>query len=117
MTPLPRPAPIRDMTTTVPGEPLIGFKDVHLGFDEGEVLRGVSFEVFPGETKILLGESGAGKTLIMKLSAGLLQPDSGRVWVMGHDLAQMPEKELLDYGHVDGHRFHRCASAFALHRR
>jgi phospholipid/cholesterol/gamma-HCH transport system ATP-binding protein len=97
MTRLPRPAPIRDMAATVPGEPLIAFKDVHLGFDEGEVLRGVSFEVFPGETKVLLGESGSGKTLTMKLSAGLLQPDSGRVWVMGHDLAHMPEKELLDF--------------------
>ena len=85
------------MTTTVPGEPLIAFKDVHLGFDEGEVLRGLSFEVFPGETKVFLGESGSGKTLIMKLSAGLLQPDSGRVLVMAHDLAHMPEKELLDF--------------------
>jgi phospholipid/cholesterol/gamma-HCH transport system ATP-binding protein len=97
MTRPPRLAPIRDMATIVPGEPLVAFKDVHLGFDEGDVLRGVSFEVFPGETKVLLGESGAGKTLTMKLSAGLLQADSGRVWVMGHDLAQMPERELLDF--------------------
>ena len=56
----------------VPGEPLIAFKDVHIGFDEHEVLSGISFEVWPGETKVLLGESGSGKTLIMKLAAGLL---------------------------------------------
>src|SRR5579863_2469728 len=93
----PRPAPVTDVTTMVPGEPLIAFKDVHIGFDEGEVLRGISFEVWPGETKILLGESGSGKTLLMKLAAGLLDADEGRIWVMGHDMAAMSEEELLDF--------------------
>lgn len=85
------------MTTVVPGEPLIAFQDIRIGFDEGEVLRGISFEVWPGETKVLLGESGSGKTLIMKLAAGLLRPDSGNIWVMGHNINEMPEKELLDF--------------------
>lgn len=85
------------MRQTVPGEPLILFKDVHIGFDEEDVLRGISFQVDPGETKVLLGESGSGKTLIMKLAAGLLRPDSGKIWVMGHDVGEMPEKELLDF--------------------
>ena len=70
---------------------------MRIGFDEGEVLRGISFEVAPGETKVLLGESGSGKTLIMKLAAGLLRPDAGSIWVMGHELGEMPEKELLDF--------------------
>jgi phospholipid/cholesterol/gamma-HCH transport system ATP-binding protein len=85
------------LADAVPGEPLIVFKDVRLGFDDGDVLQGISFEVSPGETKVLLGESGAGKTLIMKLAAGLLCPDSGRIWVMGHDVTQMTETELLDF--------------------
>ena len=85
------------MATVVPGEPFVAFKDVRIGFDEGEVLRGISFEVWPGETKVLLGESGSGKTLIMKLAAGLLHADVGRIWVMGHNIAEMPEKELLDF--------------------
>jgi phospholipid/cholesterol/gamma-HCH transport system ATP-binding protein len=97
MTHSPRPASPVDMTTLVPTEPLIAFSDVHIGFDEGEVLRGISFEVWPGETKVLLGETGTGKTLIMKLGAGLLRADSGRVWVMGHELGEMPEQELLDF--------------------
>ena len=85
------------MTRLVPGEPLIAFNNVHIGFDEGQVLRGISFEVSPGETKVLLGESGTGKTLIMKLAAGLMRPDDGSIWVMGHDLAAMGEEELLDF--------------------
>jgi ABC-type transporter Mla maintaining outer membrane lipid asymmetry ATPase subunit MlaF len=43
------------MSQTVPGEPLIIFKDVRIGFEEGDVLRGISFEVEAGETKVLLG--------------------------------------------------------------
>ncbi len=85
------------LADAVPGEPLIVFKDVRLGFDRGEVLQGISFEVSPGETKVLLGESGSGKTLVMKLAAGLLRPDSGRIWVMGRDVTDMTEKELLDF--------------------
>jgi phospholipid/cholesterol/gamma-HCH transport system ATP-binding protein len=83
--------------TMVPGEPFIEFKDVHIGFGDGDVLRGVTFDVSPGETKVLLGESGSGKTLLMKLAAGLLRADSGRVWVMGHNMAEMTEPEMLDF--------------------
>ena len=89
--------PAEQTTTIVPGEPLIAFKDVRIGFDEGDVLRGISFEVWPGETKVLLGESGSGKTVLMKMAAGLMRPDSGRIWVMGQDLSEMPERELLDF--------------------
>jgi phospholipid/cholesterol/gamma-HCH transport system ATP-binding protein len=96
MTPHSRPAPYQE-TTVVPGEPLIAFKEVHIGFDDGDVLRGISFDVLPGETKVLLGESGSGKTLIMKLAAGLIRPDAGRIWAMGHELGEMPETELLDF--------------------
>jgi phospholipid/cholesterol/gamma-HCH transport system ATP-binding protein len=92
-----RPGKGMVLADAVPGEPLIVFQDVRLGFDEGDVLQGISFEVSPGETKVLLGESGAGKTLIMKLAAGLIRPDSGRVWVMGRDVSEMPETELLDF--------------------
>lgn len=81
----------------VPGEPLVVFSDVHIAFDEGEILRGVSFTVQTGETKVLLGTSGAGKTVLMKLGAGLLRPDSGSIRVMGHDISQIPERELLDF--------------------
>lgn len=90
-------APVEETRDVVPGEPLIAFRDVRIGFDEGEILHGVSFEVWPGETRVLLGESGAGKTVLMKLAAGLLRPDAGRIWVMGHEVGHMSEDELLDF--------------------
>lgn len=96
MTPQSRPAPAR-ATAIVPGEPLVAFKNVYIGFDEGDVLGGISFDVLPGETKVLLGESGSGKTLIMKLAAGLIRPDAGRIWAMGHELGEMSEADLLDF--------------------
>jgi phospholipid/cholesterol/gamma-HCH transport system ATP-binding protein len=104
-----RPAPIREVPAIVPGKPLITFKDVHIGFDEGEVLRGVSFEVWPGETKVLLGESGSGKTLLMKLAAGLARADAGDIWVMGQNIGEMREEQLLDFRRHIGFVFQESA--------
>ena len=85
------------MTPPNAAEPLVSFEDVHLGYGSTEVLRGISFNVMPGETKILLGESGAGKTSIMKLAAGLIRPDSGKIHVMDRDIIASTEVELLDF--------------------
>lgn len=76
-------------------EAVIQFSDVRLGFAEGEVLRGVSFSAQPQETLVLLGETGSGKTLTLKLAAGLLRPDSGTVEVLGERVSRMAERELL----------------------
>jgi phospholipid/cholesterol/gamma-HCH transport system ATP-binding protein len=85
------------MTDTPSGESLLSFKDVRISFDEGEILRGISFQVVPGETKVLLGVSGSGKTVIMKLAAGLLRADAGEIRIMGRDIGAMSERELLDF--------------------
>jgi phospholipid/cholesterol/gamma-HCH transport system ATP-binding protein len=79
------------------GEPVIRFRDVHLGFEEGDVLRGISFSAKPRETLVLLGETGTGKTLTLKLAAGLLRPDRGDVEVLGQKVSASPESELLDF--------------------
>jgi len=79
-----------------PAGPVMSFEDVHLGFTEADILRGISFQVAQHETKVLIGESGSGKTLTMKLGAGLLQPDSGRVLFSGQDLSKLTEVELFD---------------------
>src|SRR6202041_127960 len=91
------------------GEPVVVFDDVHLGFEDHEVLRGVSFKIESRKTKILLGESGSGKTLILKLAAGLIRPDSGRILVMGQDLSQKSEVELLDFRRKIGFVFQEGA--------
>ena len=90
-------------------EPVISFEDVHLGFNEGDILRGVSFQVQPRETKVLVGETGTGKTLILKLAAGLLKPSTGRVRVLGHDLGAMTEEELLPFRREIGFVFQEGA--------
>jgi phospholipid/cholesterol/gamma-HCH transport system ATP-binding protein len=77
--------------------PAIQFEDVRIGFEEGDILRGVSFRVEARETKILLGETGTGKTLTLKLAAGLLAPSAGEVHVLGKEVSNMPERELLDF--------------------
>ena len=76
-------------------EAVIQFSDVRMGFAEGEVLRGVSFSAQPQETLVLLGETGSGKTLTLKLAAGLLRPGSGTVEVLGERVSGMTERELL----------------------
>jgi phospholipid/cholesterol/gamma-HCH transport system ATP-binding protein len=87
-----------NLTKTFPavGQAAIEFKDVRLGFAEGEVLRGVTFSAQERETVILLGETGTGKTLLLKLASGLLRPDSGSIQVLGKDISGMTESELLE---------------------
>jgi phospholipid/cholesterol/gamma-HCH transport system ATP-binding protein len=109
MLPSSRPAPAKGKFSIVPGEPLIAFKDVHIAFEEGEILRGVSFDVWPRETKVLLGESGSGKTLLMKMAAGLMRADSGQVWVMGQNIGEMSEEELFDFRRNLGFVFQESA--------
>ena len=82
-------------TLSAIGRAAIEFDDVHLGFSEGEILRGVTFSAQERETVILLGETGTGKTLLLKLASGLLRPDSGSIRVLGNDISGIPESELL----------------------
>jgi phospholipid/cholesterol/gamma-HCH transport system ATP-binding protein len=72
------------------------FEDVSIGFEDLAVLNGVSFELRRGETKVILGVAGSGKSTILKLCLGLLKPDSGRIYVLGHDITTMTEEELFD---------------------
>jgi len=87
----------------------IQFEDVRIGFDEGDIFRGVSFRVQPRETMILLGETGTGKTLTLKLAAGLLPPSGGVVRVLGQEISSMEEKDLLDFRRKIGFVFQEGA--------
>ncbi len=75
--------------------PAIEFRDVHLAFDDHKVLDGISFTVRKGETKIILGGSGSGKSTIIKLVLGLIKPDAGRIFIDGEDITDYDETEMM----------------------
>jgi phospholipid/cholesterol/gamma-HCH transport system ATP-binding protein len=78
-----------------PDEIVVSFEDVSIRFDEKQVLRNISFKVERGETRIILGPAGGGKSVLMKLTNGLLRPDSGTIRVFGEDITAMKEKDLF----------------------
>jgi len=80
-----------------------------MGFDEGPVLRGVTFQVQQRETLVLLGETGTGKTLTLKMAAGLLTPNGGSVIVLGNEVSEMKERELLAFRQKIGFVFQEGA--------
>jgi phospholipid/cholesterol/gamma-HCH transport system ATP-binding protein len=83
--------------TPAAGSPVIAYDAVRIAFDEGEILRGVTFSVADRETLVLVGETGTGKTLLLKMAAGLVQPSAGRVRVLGREVSAMSEGELFDF--------------------
>jgi len=89
------PDPIASNGHPQPAEVVVEFKDVEIGFDQHLVLRGVSFRLHRGETKILFGVAGSGKSVILKLALGLLKPEGGTITVLGQEVSAMEEKELF----------------------
>ncbi|MEP6902122.1 MAG: ATP-binding cassette domain-containing protein [Actinomycetota bacterium] len=75
--------------------PAIEFRDIHLSFDDKKILDGVSFTVRRGETKLILGRSGGGKSTTIRLILGLLKPDSGQILVDGEDITHYTEEEMM----------------------
>jgi len=92
-----------------PHAPVVLFDKVCLAFDENVILKDVTFSVRAGHTKIFLGASGAGKSTILKLMLGLLRPDSGTIWVLGHRVDQMTEAQLMGVRHHMGMVFQEGA--------
>ena len=76
-------------------KPVVEFDNVSIGFDGHEVLQGVSFTVLHGETRIILGPAGGGKSVLMKLANGLIEPDSGEIRMFGRPLQGMTEREMF----------------------
>ncbi len=75
--------------------PAIEFRNVRLAFDDKVVLDGVSFTVRRGETKIILGQSGGGKSTIIRLILGLLKPDSGEILIDGEEITHHSELDMM----------------------
>src|SRR5882762_3620783 len=85
------------------------FDDVSIAFEDITVLDGVSFELKRGETKAVLGVAGSGKSTILKICLGLIKPDRGHVYVLGHDVTTMSEEELFDLRNKVGIVFQESA--------
>jgi phospholipid/cholesterol/gamma-HCH transport system ATP-binding protein len=74
--------------------PRIEFRNVSLAYDDLVVLDDVSFKIWPGELTLLLGESGGGKSTVIRLALGLEKADSGVILIEGEDITKLPEEEL-----------------------
>jgi phospholipid/cholesterol/gamma-HCH transport system ATP-binding protein len=83
------PAPTSD------AGPVVLFRSVSITFDGPPVLQDVSFTVAPGETRILLGPAGVGKSVLLKLANGLLRPDQGSIQLFGEEITTRPEQDLF----------------------
>lgn len=75
-------------------EPVIIIKDLYKSFEELAVLKGVNLTVYKGENVVVLGKSGSGKSVLIKIIIGLLKPDKGEVIVLGQEVDKLSEKEL-----------------------
>jgi phospholipid/cholesterol/gamma-HCH transport system ATP-binding protein len=75
---------------------LVVFEDVVLGFEDTPVLNGISFRLSKGETKAIFGVAGSGKSTILKLTLGLLKPDSGHIYVLGEEITERKEEDLFE---------------------
>jgi phospholipid/cholesterol/gamma-HCH transport system ATP-binding protein len=83
------------METGIVNEPAIEFRDVSLSFDERRVLSNINFKLNRGEMIFLTGESGSGKSVLLRLAIALDHPDSGQVLIEGRDAGPLDEVELL----------------------
>jgi ABC-type transporter Mla maintaining outer membrane lipid asymmetry ATPase subunit MlaF len=79
-----------------PSKPAIELVDVSIGFRDKQVLRGLNLKIAPGKTTVIVGRSGSGKSVLLKLMMGLLKADSGKVILFGRDLATVSSVEILD---------------------
>ena len=77
-----------------PREPVISIKGLYKSFGEQDVLKGIDLEVFKGENMVVLGRSGSGKSVLIKILVGLLPPDEGTVKVLGKEVDKLSHKDL-----------------------
>ena len=91
------------------GQPMLELVDVGKRFDRNEVLKGVSLTVQRGETLAIMGGSGSGKTVMLRLIAGLIRPTSGVVRVFGRRIDGLGEEELLPIRRRMGYVFQGAA--------
>ncbi|MDQ6632137.1 MAG: ABC transporter ATP-binding protein [Verrucomicrobiota bacterium] len=88
---------------------MIEARDLKKSFGSLRVLDGVTFKIEKGESVVIIGRSGSGKSILLKHLIGLLPPDSGAVWVKGQNISAMDERELIPVRHQFGMLFQSAA--------
>jgi len=83
-------------STSPEGQSLLSFDQVSLRFDEVVALDGISFELYAGETRVVLGAAGSGKTTLLKAAIGLLRPDAGKIFLFGKEITHLEEEQLFE---------------------
>ncbi|HYM10796.1 MAG TPA: ATP-binding cassette domain-containing protein [Bryobacterales bacterium] len=89
--------------------PVLEFSNVTLLFDDVVALDNVSFCVETGASLVILGVTGSGKSVLLKLSIGLLRPDAGEIYLFGEKIDDMPERDLLPFRRQAGMVFQESA--------
>src|SRR3989441_3252800 len=75
-------------------EAMISLRNLRVSYGEREILHGITFDVLPGETLVILGGSGSGKSTLLRTLVGLEKPSAGEILIKGQDLAKASAAEL-----------------------
>ena len=97
-----------------PDKPVIELDDVSLAFGDKQVLRGLNLKIVAGQTTVIVGRSGSGKSVLLKLMMGLIKPTGGRVVLFGRDLATCSAVEVIELRKRMGMMFQNYALFDAL---
>jgi len=84
---------------------VLRFDHINVSFEDKPALIDISFEMKTGETIVLFGAAGSGKTVLLKTAIGLIPPAAGRVYLLGRNIAELPEEELFRLRHCAGMLF------------
>lgn len=90
-------------------QPILEIRDVSIAFREQKVLKNISLDVCPGQTVAIIGESGCGKTVLLKTIIGLIRPSSGEVLFKGHNLCDAKQQETAELRRRIGFVFQNAA--------
>src|SRR5436853_2097994 len=85
--------PIKDQPTTLNGA-MIAVRDLRKAIADQQILRGIDLDIAVGETLVIIGRSGGGKSVLLKHLVGLMQPDTGEIWIEGENIIGLSERKL-----------------------
>src|ERR1700720_5010753 len=92
-------------TDSLDSQVMISLRDVRVSYGEVEILHGITFDVKPGETLVILGGSGSGKSTLLRTLVGLEKPTSGQIWINGQDIAAIFNDDLYEIRKKTGMSF------------